>query len=221
MFWIQTFVWYYAAMARPLTNQLTPRQAKVLEWIKHFIARERMPPTVREIGTAFGFASTRSVFDYLNALERKGYLKRGNLGARSLILCGEARSFPQARSIPIVGRVAAGAPIFAVEDELGSITVNADDVRGADVYALRVKGDSMIDAGILDGDVVLIRKQENADNGDIVVAMIDDEATLKRFHRDGTRIRLSPANAALKPISVQSERVKVLGKLIVVQRRYS
>ncbi len=209
-------------MGKPFTNELTERQARVLDWTKDFIHRHGMPPTVREIGSAFGFNSA-SVFDYLKVLERKGCLKRGKLGARSLILCGNARPSDvegRSQSVRIVGRVAAGAPIWATEDDLGSITVDADDVRGSDVYALRVQGESMIDAGILDGDIVLIRKQESASNGDIIVAMVDDEATLKRFRRDGRRIKLEPANAAMKPICVQPEQLKVLGKLIMVQRRY-
>lgn len=208
-------------MARPFTTQLTARQEKVLTWIKTFIFRNGMPPTVREIGAAFGFNSS-SVFDYLKVLERKGYLKRGNLGARSLTLSDDSQVLREvaARRVPILGRVAAGKPILATEDPLGSVAVEAEDVRGAETYALLVQGDSMINAGILDGDIVLIRKQESANDGDIIVGMVDDEATLKRFRKDGKRIKLEPANAAMKPIYVNPEQLKVLGKLVGVQRRY-
>jgi len=208
-------------MARPFTTELTRRQKAVLDWVKGFIRRNGMPPTVREIGRAFGYASS-SVFDYLKALERKGCLsRRRELGPRSLVLEAEpARSCPHCEQVNVVGRIAAGKPILATEDDWGTVTVARNVLGKREVYALLVQGDSMIDAGILDGDVVLIRKQETADNGDIVVALMEDEATLKILRRQGSRVKLQPANRAMPPIYVDAQQLKILGKLVNVQRKY-
>lgn len=206
-------------MARPKTKDLTPRQREIFEWVKGFIEEHGMPPTVREIGAAFGIKSS-SVFDLLKAIERKGYLRRGALGARSLIVeernprhtCG-------CEEVPVVGRIAAGQPIEAVEHDCGTVAVRKDLLRGRDAFALRVEGDSMIEAGILDGDYVVVRKQETAENGDIVVALIDDQATLKRFYleEDGC-VRLEPANREMAPIHVTSGEFRVQGKVVGVMR---
>jgi repressor LexA len=189
-----------------------------MDWIKGFIAENGMPPTVREIGREFSIESS-SVFDLLKALERKGTLRRGKLGARSLIV--EERIVKRALNsveVPILGRIAAGAPNLAVEDPSETITVDGRLGRGRDLYALRVEGDSMKDADILDGDVVIIRRQDTADDGDIVVALIEDEATLKRFHREKGRVRLEPANRAMRPIYVESGEFRIQGKLVAVHR---
>ncbi|MGD0094413.1 MAG: transcriptional repressor LexA [Planctomycetota bacterium] len=208
-------------MARPFTTELTRRQKAVLDWVKDFMRRNGLPPTVREIGRAFGYSSS-SVFDYLKVLERKGWLfRRRELGPRSLVLADEAgRACPHCEQVQVVGRIAAGKPLLAAEDDLGTVTVARNVGVPGEVYALLVQGDSMIDAGILDGDVVLIRKQDTADDGDIVVALIDDEATLKILRRQGRRVKLAPANRALQPLYVDAERLKILGKLVNVQRRY-
>jgi len=196
----------------------TPRQREVLEWIKDFIRENSMPPTVREIGGAFRIKSS-SVFDLLKALEKKGYLRRGDLGARSLIVeeC-DTREHCECAEIPVIGRIAAGRPILAVEDHTGTITVNRNLLRGHEAYALRVEGDSMVDAGILDGDYVVVRKQDTAENGDIVVALIEDEATLKRFYREKDHVRLEPANSAMQPIRICSGEFRIQGKVVGVQR---
>ncbi len=205
-------------MVRPDREPLTPRQSEILAWVKGFIRDHGMPPTVREIGTAFEIKSS-SVFDLLKALERKGQLRRGELGARSLII----RERAQPRScgcaeVRVVGRIRAGAPIEAVEDECGTIVVTKDLLRGREGFALEVEGDSMIEAGILDGDYVVVRKQETADDGDVVVALIDGEATLKRFHREPNRVRLEPANDTMRAIYVESGDLRLQGKVVAVHR---
>ncbi len=176
-----------------------------------------MPPTVREVGRAFDIKSS-SVFYLLKELERKGHLKRGTLGARSLILSGEQRQRCRCEEVPVKGRIAAGQPIFAADVDEGTITTNRDVLRGGEAYALRVQGDSMKDAGIFDGDHVIIRAQDTADDGDIVVALIEDEATLKKLYREKKRVRLEPANRRMKPIYVKSGELRIQGKVIEVRR---
>ena len=201
-------------------KRLTKRQRQVLGWIEEFIDEHGMPPTVREIGAHYGIASS-SVFDHLKALERKGCLRRGNLGARSLIIEGrrsEGAANADAVVVPVMGRIAAGVPDYAVEEPSETITVEKRLARGRELYALRVEGDSMMDAGILDGDLVIIRKQDTADNGDIVVALIKDESTLKRFYRKQDHVRLEPANHAREPIRVRTDEFRIQGKVIGVQR---
>jgi len=199
--------------------ELTPRQRETLDWIKGFIQEEGMPPTVREIGAAFGIKSS-SVFDLLTALEGKGHLKRSNRGARSLIVAGMERSEIDVVNIPVIGSIAAGRPIEAIEDDNGKVVADKGLLRGRETFALRVEGDSMIEAGILNGDYVIIWKKETADNGDIVVAMIDGDATLKRFFREKDGVRLEPANPRMVPIYVRSGEFRIMGKVIGVQRYF-
>jgi repressor LexA len=177
-----------------------------------------MPPTVREIGNAFGIKSS-SVFDLLSALERKGHLRRRDRGARSLVVIGgEKRTETHTVEVPIIGRIAAGGPIEAIEDLRGSVAVGPDMARGDNVFALKVAGDSMVDAGILDGDYVIVRQQETANDGDIVVALIGDDATLKRFFREKDGVRLDPANPRMSPIHVRSGEFRIQGKVVGVLR---
>jgi len=205
-------------MARPLSPVPTKRQQKVLDWIKAYTARQGVPPAVRDIGQAFHI-TPRAVFDHLKALERKGLLQRRHGSARSIILTGVGREpAPAAKSIPVIGRIAAGQPIFAAEDTHGEVTVDAEKVLGRDIYALRVEGDSMVDAGILNGDTVLIRRQDTADDGDIVVALLDDQATLKRLRLHGSSVTLEPANRAYQPVEIKSRELRIQGKLVGVQR---
>lgn len=204
----------------PHTNlePLTARQSEILAWVKDFIRDHGMPPTVREIGTAFEIKSS-SVFDLLQALERKGHLRRGDLGARSLIVEGRAdRHECGCEEVRVVGRVRAGAPIEAIEHDLGTIAVKKDLLRGRTAFALKVEGNSMIEAGILDGDYVVVRKQERADDGDIVVALIENEATLKRFFRDADGVRLEPANPNMSPTRVTAGEFRIQGTLVGVVR---
>lgn len=207
-------------MAKPETSELTARQRQVLEWVKAFIREHAMPPTVREIGEAFSIKSS-SVFDLLMTLERKNFLRRGDRGARSLIVEGMSKRRGLGHDIvevAIVGRIPAGQPIEAIEHDCGTVAVKRDLLRGREAYALRVEGQSMVEAGILDGDYVIIRKQDTADEGDIVVALIEQEATLKRFYREANGVRLEPANSRLRPIHVQSGEFKIQGKVVGVQR---
>jgi len=205
-------------MPTPEKEPLTSRQEEILSWVKGFIRDHGMPPTVREIGSAFDIKSS-SVFDLLQALERKGHLRRGDLGARSLIVKGRVQrhewSYTEVR---VIGRIRAGAPIEAIEDNCGTIAVKKDLLRGREAFALKVEGNSMVEAGILDGDCVVVRKQETADDGDIVVALIDNEATLKRYYREVDGIRLEPANPALSAIRIRAGQFAVQGVVVSVMR---
>lgn len=193
---------------------LTDKQRKVLEFIKARIA-QKLPPTIREIGRALGFSSTGTVRDYLKALQQKGYLKRPGRLSRAIELAEEAFS------IPIISRIAAGSPALAYEDIEGHI--NPDDLflgrlSQADVFAVKVKGVSMTGAGILDGDIAIIKKQAHANNGDVVAALLEDnEVTLKIFRQKAGIAFLEPANPAYKPIHKD---FSVIGKLITVIRKY-
>ena len=196
---------------------LTDRQKAVLDWIVGFVREHGMPPTLREIGGAFGISSP-GVLGHLRALERKGYLKRGNLGARSLeVVCASDGDAGGSVRLPVVGRIAAGTPLLAVENIEGSISVDRRMLgRGrADWFALKVKGDSMVEDGIRDGDVVVVRKQETARDGDVVVALMEDEATLKRFYREKRRIRLQPANSEMEPIYVKDVTIQGIVKGVI------
>jgi repressor LexA len=206
-------------------RELTARQREVLGFMRSFTERHGAPPTVREIGERFGFTA-RAAFDHLRALERKGMLERrvaGRRVSRTLVLSHrgqEARG--RAREIPILGRIAAGAPVFADENREGSLPVHSEwfASKGGDLFALRVRGESMIDAHIMDGDVVVVRKQETAQVGDIVAALLDSEATVKRFAREGDAVVLKPEHPTMKPIVVRPGRgdFRILGKVIGLVR---
>jgi len=208
-------------------REITTRQQEVLDFIRTFTTRHGVPPTVREIGEEFK-VTPRAAFDHLSALERKGALQRrasGRRTSRSLTLPDARRT--EYRPVPIVGRVAAGQPLLAEENREGDLPVapSALPGGGVDVFALRVRGDSMIDAHICDGDFVLVRRQESAQPNDIVVALIEaegdtGEATVKRFQRDGTRVVLKPENRTLRPIVVdpRERQVRILGKVIGLVR---
>jgi len=203
---------------KPTREVLSRRQSEAIDWIKRFIAEHGMPPTVREIGDALGIKSS-SVFDLLKSLERKGYIKRGEMGARSLIVVGASKTArPDSVEIPIVGRIAAGSPIEAIEHDRGSVHFRRDALRGGHGYALEVAGDSMIDAGIHDGDIVIVRQQEMAEDGDIVVALIDDVATLKFLRLRKGAVWLHPANSKMRPIKVDPSDLRIQGKVIGVHR---
>ena len=194
---------------------LTPKQEKVLNFIRKRVG-ERLPPTIREIGEELGFKSTGTVRDYLKALMQKGLVRRMNNKSRGIELTDRA-----SLKIPIIGTIMAGKPNLAYEEIQGY--VDADDLFLGrlgfdDVFALRVKGDSMIDAGILDGDVAIIKKRPSADNNDIVAALLDNnEVTLKRLRSKANKFHLEAANANYPPIF---EEFKVIGKLITVIRKY-
>ena len=191
-------------------------QQKILDFIKSEIDLKGYPPSVREICAAVGLKSTSTVHAHLNTLEKQGLIRRDSTKPRALeVLDG---SHQRGRSVPLVGRVTAGQPILAVENIEDYIVLPQTLLGSDDIYCLRVQGTSMIDAGILDGDIVVLRQQDTAENGEIVVAMVDDEATLKRiFYEDG-HVRLQPENAAMQPIYADS--VTVLGKLIALFRQF-
>ena len=208
-------------------REMTARQREVLGFIRTFTERHGAPPTVREIGERFHFTA-RAAFDHLRALERKGMLQRRATDkrvSRTLVLAQRpAPKRAATRDIPVLGRIAAGSPIYATQNLEGTVPVSADwlDRKGEDVFALRVRGESMIDAHILDGDLVLVRAQSSAQAGDIVAALVDDEATVKRFARDGERVVLKPEHPTMKPIVVEPGRadVRILGKVLGVMRGF-
>jgi repressor LexA len=206
-------------------REMTARQREVLEFVRSFSDRHGVPPAVREIAERFGFTA-RAAFDHLRALERKGMLERrvtGKRASRSLVLPGRhPRHRPGPDAIPVLGRIAAGQPILAVENREDSVPLRPEwlGAQGRDVFALRVSGDSMVGAHILDGDLVLVRRQETATPGEIVAALVDGEATVKRFAREGQSVVLRPEHPTMKPIVVGPDRpdFRVLGKVIGVLR---
>lgn len=208
---------------------LTPRQKEVLDFIQERVHSGGLPPTVREIGDRFAISSTNGVRSVLSALIRKGYIKRSARISRGLEIL-QPEPAPDSESsesrfweIPILGKVAAGTPIMAVQNLQGTVWVDPEFLMNRrDVFALRVQGDSMIEAGILEGDLVFAKQQQNADKGDMVVALINEEATVKYFHPESGRIRLEPANSTYQPIMVSpSQDFRIAGKVIGVMRRYA
>jgi repressor LexA len=208
---------------------LTDRQREILEFITQSITARGYPPTLREIGTHFGIRSTNGVNDHLRALEKKGYLQREDLKSRALrpvMASGKPREAPtDIVEVPLLGRVAAGVPLLAVENVNETVRVDRFFIgQTREVFALRVKGESMIEDGIFDGDYIFVRKQLTASRGDTVVAMIEGEATVKRYYPEGDVIRFQPANAAMEPIFVRKrdfKSVNLLGIVIGVYRRMS
>jgi repressor LexA len=206
---------------------LTPRQQEIWQFLVEYVDGHGYPPTVREIGEAVGLASPSTVHAHLANLERAGLLRRDRTKPRALELVGHRRverpsvELGDAPRLPLLGRIAAGAPLLADENVEDSIAVPESLGGGAD-FLLTVQGDSMVEAGILDGDTLVVRKQEDAHNGDVVVALVGDdegadEATVKTFYReDGGRVRLQPENHALEPI--YADHVQVLGKVVGVFR---
>jgi repressor LexA len=225
-----------------MTEPLTERQEKILAFIKQSIQDQGYPPTIREIGEHFGIRSTNGVNDHLKALERKGYLMRGELKSRALSVIDGGRSGAGPRfarlsrrelaavpegdvvEVPVVGKVAAGEPILAQENITDHVRIDSMLLGegGRKVFALRVSGDSMIGDGIFDGDYIFVRKQLQAASGEIVVAMIEDEATVKRFYPEGDRVRFQPSNPRLKPIYVRREEFRetqIIGLVVGVYRK--
>lgn len=180
---------------------LTDSQRRVYDFVREHIHADSRPPTVREIGDALGISSTNGVRDALLILERKGYIRREKNLSRAIELTEESTAM-NTESIPIVGRVAAGLPLLAVENIDGHVAVDRSFLPRGEVFSLRIVGESMKDEGIMDGDLVLVKRQDVANRGDIVVAVIGDEATVKKFYPDRNRVRLEPANEAFQTIVV-------------------
>ncbi len=202
------------------TGGLTDRQREVLDFISDSIRKRGYPPTLREIGSHFGIRSTNGVNDHLRALEKKGFLHREDLKSRALRPLVTEQDWVD---VPVLGRVAAGQPLLAVQNYEDTVKIDRFFIgQSREVFALRVKGESMIEAGIFDGDYVFVRKQLQAATGEIVVAMIGDEATVKRYYPEGETIRFQPANAAMAPIIVRRRdfrSVNLLGVVIGVYRK--
>ena len=198
---------------------LSLRQTKILEFIKQEIRKKGYPPAVREIGEAVGLLSSSTVHGHLQTLEDKGYIRRDPTKPRAIEILDSSSDLLDAKKvvhIPVVGRVTAGQPILAVENIEGTFPLPADLVRQDNVFMLKVQGESMIGAGILDGDFIIVRQQNEARNGEIVVALIGDEATVKRFFKERTLIQLQPENPSMEPI--YSQDVSILGKVVGVFR---
>jgi repressor LexA len=195
----------------------TERQQLILQVIRAFTAEHGYPPSVREIGERVGLSSSSTIHAHLKALEKRGMIERDATKPRAM-RSGPPPSSPDTMVVPVLGRVAAGTPITAQEDREGEFVLPAAFVpRASDAFMLRVAGDSMVEAAILDGDLILVRPQRSAENGEIVVAMLDGEATVKRFYREAGRIRLQPENRAMAPIYASD--VEIVGRVEAVVRR--
>ena len=197
---------------------MTLKQERIFEFIRNHLQDTGYPPTVREIGTAFGI-SEKGAHDHLNAIEKKGYIRRIPRKPRAIeVLEFVPQKMPQtAIEIPILGRVAAGSPVLASENIEGILPLPREVVKDDTCFALRVKGTSMIDAGIFEGDLVIVKSQNYAETGDIVVALLDEETTVKRFFREGAKIRLQPENVAMPSMIVDD--AHILGKVVALFRK--
>ena len=210
-------------------TQLNKREKAILKYIEKQINAKGYPPSVREIGKAVGLSSTATVHGYLAKLEEKGYIKKESQKGRTLrLLKGgaeenknkEPKGFYSGKEmveVPVIGKITAGAPILAVENVTDTFPIPIDFVGNSESFMLTVRGESMIEAGILDGDYILIKKQNTANNGEIVVALIEDEATVKTFYKEKDHIRLQPENSTMDPIIVPD--CKILGKVAGVFRK--
>lgn len=201
---------------------LSLRQQRILDFIREHVREHGYPPSVREIGAAVDLRSSSTVHGHLARLEAKGYLRHDPTKPRTLELLqgATARRPPMAegaRLVPVLGRVAAGTPILAVEDAEETFPLPVDWIHDEQIFMLNVDGESMIDAGILPGDLLVVRHQQTAYNGDIVVALLGEEVTVKRFFREPGRVRLQPENAQMEPI--YATQVAVLGKVVGLVRR--
>jgi len=197
-----------------MRNALTERQRQVLDFLKEYVSERGYPPTVREVAQSLGVKWTKGVEKHFQALEKKGYIKRSS-GARTL----EIEGFSRGRSVPVIGTIAAGKPILAEENIERTLTLDKDLAPWKDTYLLKVEGDSMKEAGILDRDYVLIRPQPIAEKGEIVAALIHDDATVKYFSSEGNRIVLRSANPDFESIILnKDDEFKILGKVMLVLR---
>jgi repressor LexA len=203
-------------------NELTATQEKVFNFLKDYLLEKGFPPTLREIASHFGLRGPKAPQKTLTILERKGYIRKVPGVSRAIeILDYPQFSLTHILSVPIVGKVKAGEPILAVENIEGYINLDRSLISSRDVFLLRVVGDSMIDAHIQDGDFALVKPQPNAENGEIVVALIEDEATIKRIFQKRDLIRLEPANPKMEPIVVKKgeKKVTIVGKVVGIFRK--
>lgn len=204
-----------------MTRPLTEKQLKFLSFLKEHLQERGYPPTVREIMDGLGFSSTNIVKKYLDVLDRKGYIKRQFNRPRAIKIVDASAGSRELMSIPIVGKVRAGTPHPAVEDIEGYLSVDRTICRGNNAFFLRVVGDSMIEAHIQEGDLVLVKPQPVANNGEIVIALVNDEATVKRFYKKGHTIQLKPEHPTMKPIVIKEGQtdVHIIGRVTTVIRQ--
>lgn len=209
-----------------MSLELTSKQREILEYIESEVSKRGYPPSVREICNAVGLKSTSTVHGHLGRLENKGYIRRDSTKPRAIEVLDDDRDavnnvidFPKrmVADIPLIGKVTAGQPILAIENYEETFPVPLEFVDGGQYFMLRVTGDSMIEAGIFDRDYVLVKQQSTATNGDMVVALIDDSATVKTFYKEPHRIRLQPENSSMSPI--YSDKVSILGLVKGVFRK--
>src|SRR5215470_12786653 len=199
---------------------LTKRQREILDYLNEFIGQHGYAPSLEEIGRRFGLSSLATVHKHLTNLQEKGFIKRAWNRSRSVELVS-SRLGGRAVELPLLGYVAAGRPIEAVLDSNETIAVPEDLVGKRDTYVLRVRGDSMIDEQIRDGDYVIIEDRKTANNGEVVIALLNgSDATLKKWYRENGRVRLQPANPAMQPLMVDSDQVQVQGVVVGVMRKY-
>ncbi len=202
-------------------DYLSEKQKQVLQFIEDEVTRCNYPPSVREIGKALGMKSTATVHGYLDILEEKGYIMRVATKPRAIRIlknCDDDSIDKRCYFAPLVGRITAGQPILAEENREGYFPIPAAIPAGESCFVLKVEGESMIEAGINSGDYVIIKQQNTAENGDIVAALLDDEATIKRFYRENNRFKLQPENQAYEPIF--TDHVEIIGKVIGLFRRF-
>jgi repressor LexA len=203
-------------------DDLTARQRRIVEYIQETVRERGYPPTVREIGEAVGLTSSSSVHAQLENLRKRGLLRKDAAKPRAIEVSVGGSPVRKADTVPLLGRIAAGAPILAEQNIEDHLTVPAGFASGGEHFALRVSGDSMVDAGILDGDVVVVRRQDVAEDGAIVAALLpgpaEPEATVKRLRRRGTRVTLVPENPAMEPMDLPRDG-KLLGQVVSVLRR--
>jgi repressor LexA len=203
-----------------MPKEMTSRQRQILQFILQHIEMRGYPPTVREIGEAVNLSSSSTVHAHLKSLEESGIIKRDAVLTRAIKLLPGTLTWAKAQrviSLPVLGRVAAGKPTLAVEDFEETFPLPQEFLGGSDGFMLRVRGDSMIEDGIQDGDLVVVRRQETAENGDTVVALLENEATVKRFYRENGSIRLQPANSTMEPIIVNN--AAIIGKVVGLVRK--
>ena len=195
-------------------GRITKKQTEILEYIKSQILNKGYPPSVRDICTAVNLKSTSSVHAHLETLEKNGYIRRDPTKPRAIEIIDDNFNLTRREvvNVPLIGQVAAGQPLLAVENITGYFPIPAEFIPKEEVFMLNVKGESMVNAGIYDGDQIIVKQQSTASNGEIVVALVDDSATVKRFYKENGHIRLQPENDFMEPIIVDS--YEIIGKVI-------
>lgn len=198
---------------------LSEKQSAILNFIKKHVKEKGYPPTVREICAAVGLSSTSTVHGHLERMEKKGLIKRDKTKTRAIEIVEDSFARKELINIPLIGTVTAGVPILAYENIEDTFSIPSGYVKSTkELFMLRIKGESMIEAGILNGDLAIIEKDNSAENGEIVIALIDNDATLKRFYKEKDHIRLQPENSSMDPIIVKD--CTILGKLVGLYRKY-